>query len=234
MSRTTTLHVMAPPLETLLMNRCNIKYSLARSIVADGRASLGMSKNEAWTPELEEECVRLFETTFGTSRKPAYLVDTNLALDDTSDDSVHEADNAVDAESPQNGSSQACAVAAKLKNEVSNAKTACRGKKKWIGKYPYQYIIQSDSSEEFPPLFYHEITKEGNVALVFKKEAADGTVKMLLNENEAGDGADTISTEIATTASLETHEEGTSLNPKKKIKAKNLFGWLKRNKRSFG
>lgn len=47
------------PLETLLMNRWNLKYGESRKLVKEAREALGMDANEPWTPELEAKCCEM-------------------------------------------------------------------------------------------------------------------------------------------------------------------------------
>jgi len=59
--------VVSPPkmLETLLQNRIGLKYMQSKKLVASGREKLGMDKNEPWTPELEAECIKIYEAENG-------------------------------------------------------------------------------------------------------------------------------------------------------------------------
>lgn len=59
-------------LETLLQNRLGLKYMQSRKLVASGREKLGMEKSEQWTPELEAECIKLYEDEHGPVKQKDY------------------------------------------------------------------------------------------------------------------------------------------------------------------
>lgn len=73
MLRGTTDNVApAAMLETLLQNRLGLKYMQSRKLVASGREKLGMDESTPWTPELEEECIKLYEAEHGPVKQKDY------------------------------------------------------------------------------------------------------------------------------------------------------------------
>jgi len=60
------------PLETLLQNRLGLKYMQSKRLVASGREALGMKNDEAWTPELEAECIKQYEKEHGPVKARDY------------------------------------------------------------------------------------------------------------------------------------------------------------------
>jgi hypothetical protein len=71
-------------LEDILMKK-GANYKYARTLVLEGRAVLGMSPSEPWTPELEAECIRNFQANGGGPiGKEVDMSTTSLTSEETS------------------------------------------------------------------------------------------------------------------------------------------------------
>lgn len=54
-----------PELEEILMRQCKIPYKTARELVLESRSTLGLSKYDEWTPDLQAAAERLYTVRYG-------------------------------------------------------------------------------------------------------------------------------------------------------------------------